>query len=205
MTYPLSWKGPIKVICSNSHAVNRDMYRWTRFNLSFEYVLLTFVAWWAIKHYSQGELPCFDKTRNSFIHPSCYYCLNHRTAFLGWHAVTIWQSREDPPLSRCTLTISDHGQTLVFAQPLEFRPGCPPLLPSVCCSERSPHEQWAGDVFWKLRGLQEWMVMGSEKLIKTSGVIKATENIFENSMQNKWLCVKYLGVSQEFGIIWGLI
>lgn len=47
--------------------------------------------------------------------------------------------------------------------------------------------------------------MGSEKLIKTSGVIKATENIFENSMQNKWLCVQYLGISQEFGIIWGLI
>lgn len=47
--------------------------------------------------------------------------------------------------------------------------------------------------------------MGSEKLIKTSGVIKATENIFENSMQNKWLCVQYLGISQDFGIIWGLI
>lgn len=47
--------------------------------------------------------------------------------------------------------------------------------------------------------------MGSEKLIKTSGVIKATENIFENSMQNKWLCVQYLGISQEFEIICGLI
>lgn len=47
--------------------------------------------------------------------------------------------------------------------------------------------------------------MGREKLIKTVGVIKATENIFENSMQNKWLCVQYLDISQEFGIIWGLI
>mgnify|MGYP001859555324 FL=1 len=83
MTYHLSWKGPIKVICSNSHAVNRDMYRWTRFNVSSEYVVVIFVVWWAIKYYSQGELPWFDKTDNSFLRPSCYYWLNHRTAFLG--------------------------------------------------------------------------------------------------------------------------